>query len=184
MLKGVIENNYYELYRIQLFLSLNSLRKSYLENPCVYWGGPRVTQPDLAAAQQLDLLMVQSQYDAATPLEGANRFFAQLPNARRVYVPGEYQHALFPYYDTCVDATIARYLLGETPAQRETVCPALPLKQDALASAAHLPPAQPKTAAHAAQPRQGTEPPTYLYPEEAQPLIGRFKDAMGRRRGS
>ena len=29
MLKGVIENNYYELYRIQIFLSLNSLRKSY-----------------------------------------------------------------------------------------------------------------------------------------------------------
>ena len=29
MLKGVIENNYYELYRIQFCLSLNSLRKSY-----------------------------------------------------------------------------------------------------------------------------------------------------------
>ena len=31
MLKGVIENNYYELYRIQFCLSLNSLRKSYNE---------------------------------------------------------------------------------------------------------------------------------------------------------
>lgn len=34
MLKGVIKNNSYELYRIQFCLSLNSLRKSYLLFKC------------------------------------------------------------------------------------------------------------------------------------------------------
>lgn len=100
---------------------------------CTYWGGPKVAKPGLAALRSLDVLFVQSQYDSATYTDGANALFAQLPGARRVYVPGDFQHGVFPYQDGCVDPAVTRYLLGESPAQRETACPAHPLAQDAAA---------------------------------------------------
>ncbi len=100
---------------------------------CTYWGGPKVDKPGLAALRSLDVLFVQSQYDSATYTEGADTFFAQLPGARRVYVPGDFQHGVFPYQDSCVDPTVTSYLLGESPAQRETTCPGHPLAQDAQA---------------------------------------------------
>ena len=134
--------------------------------------------------QGLDILMVQSQYDGATATAGANHFFAQLPNARRVVVPGEFQHGVFPYADSCVDSTVVRYLLGESPKQRETSCQAHPLEQDAAVAPAE-PNAVPKAAlrsAGAADVDAGAVAPTYLHPEEAQKLIDRFKDGMGRRR--
>ena len=157
-----------------------------LENPCAYWGGPRVTKPNVAAMQGLDILMVQSQYDGATPTAGASHFFAQLPKARRVYVPNEFQHGVFPYADACVDTTVVRYLLGETPKERETACPAQPLQQDAVPAE---PSATPKAAVRSmaapspsASTRPDVEPPTYLQPEEAQKLIERFKQGIGRPR--
>ena len=101
-------------------------------NTCATWVRPDLKQPDPTPLQSLDLMLVQSQYDVVTPVEGANAFFARLPRAFRVYVPGELEHGLFPYRDrNFVDLTVTRYLLGEPPAQRETVCSALPLEQDA-----------------------------------------------------
>lgn len=79
--------------------------------------------------------MVQSQHDGATSSAGAHHFFAQLPNARRVYVPNEFQYGLFSYADACVDTNVVRYLLGEAPPERETTCPAQPLQQDAAPAA-------------------------------------------------
>ena len=171
-----------------------------LENPCVYWAPPRITKPGVAAMQGLELLMVQSQYDAATATEGANHFFAQLPKARRLYVPGEFEHGVFPYGTPCVDATVIHYLLGETPSERETLCAAKPLAQDKPADGPSPPPPatppeaqSPATSAPetsraagkrspASSPGAGVEPPTYLDPEQAQELIERFKQGIGRKR--
>ena len=141
------------------------------ENLCVYWGGPRVAKPSLAGMKGLDVLMVQSQYDAATATVGANQFFAQLPNARRVYVPGEYAHGVFPYSDTCVDSTVVRYLLGETPTVRETACVAHPLTQDAAAL-------QAKAQRQGAMGGVGLQPPTYLRPKEAQEMIDSLMEGI------
>lgn len=109
---------------------------SYVEhNPCLFWGGPRVTKPAIDNLAQADILFVQSQYDAATWAEGALDTVARLPNARLVYLPGEYQHGLFPYDSACVDNTVATYLLGSTPTARETRCEAHPLPYDARPAA-------------------------------------------------
>lgn len=133
--------------------------------PCVYWGGPSVTKPSIAAAKDLDILLLQSQYDAATPTPGADRTFAQLAGARRVYVTGGYQHALFPYQDQCLDAVVLAYLLGESPAQRQTDCARKPFKQDAL-----------QTAKHGAA--SAVLEPTYTDPAQADRLIARFKQGV------
>lgn len=138
---------------------------------CLYWGGPAVTRPPLAAMAGLDVMIAQSQYDAATATPGALRSFAALPAARLVYVPGDFQHALFPYEDTCVDGAVTRYLLGETPAARTTECPAKPLDLD-------KPPATAQDATKSSQPTG-----TYLDPEGTHALIQEFKRSIGRAGG-
>ena len=132
-------------------------------NPCLYWGGPRVTHPTVDALQKLDILMVQSEYDGATPTPDADSYFAQLPMARRIYIPGEYQHAVFPYQDDCVDVHVVAYLLGESPTQRQTDCRAKPLAQDAVVAGM--------------QARSASEP-TYNDPEEAARWIAQFKRSL------
>lgn len=146
---------------------------------CIYWPAPRAAKPALSAMQRLDVLLVQAQYDAATATEGADRLFAQLPQAKRVYVPGEYQHGVFPYTDSCVDSTVVNYLLGQAPRERQTACQANPLAQDLPAEPA---PAAATSATRAAKPiSPAAEPPTYLNPEEAKKLIDHFKAGIGRR---
>lgn len=129
---------------------------------CAYWGGPSVTKPPVSALASLDILMVQSQYDKATAAEGAWEAFKALPMGHMVYVPGESSHALYPYRDQCVDMAVTRYLLGESPAQRETVCVAHPLKLDA-----------PVVALRSVASRSA-----YKDPETAAALIERFKDGI------
>ena len=145
------------------------------QHACAFWGGQRVAKPDLAAMTPLDLLFVQSQYDSATATEGADAFFARLPQARRVLVPGGYDHGVYPYLDGCVDWTVSRYLLGESPTRRETTCAAHPLPLDAPAAeqksqAAYDPPAPAASAA----------PPVYRNPQRARELIERLKEGIGR----
>ncbi|WP_225783138.1 alpha/beta fold hydrolase [Xenophilus sp. Marseille-Q4582] len=59
-----------------------------LDNPCPFWTTGGVQKPPITPMQKLDILLVQSQFDAPTPKEGADALFAALPAAHRVYVPG------------------------------------------------------------------------------------------------
>lgn len=136
-------------------------------NACTFWTGPSVSKPDPAAMQQLPVLFVQSQYDAATNTDDANRFFAQLPGARRVYVAGDFQHGVYPYSDACVDPKVTAHLLGETPAQRETTCQGKPLEGEEPAAGA-------VSEAKAAD----STPPVYKNPEKARALIDQFKRGL------
>ena len=129
-------------------------------NLCQFWG-PNTTKPGLENLQNAHLMLVQSEYDNATPIEGARNFFNQLPKSQWVYVPGEYSHAIFPYGDRCVDGKVVNYLLGIDSPERETVCPALPFAQDARTQVS----------------RSGLAS-TYLNPAEAQAQIEALKDLI------
>lgn len=140
---------------------------------CAFWGGPRVNKPDIAPVKPLDILLVQSQYDAATYTEGANAFFAELPAARRVYVSGDFQHGLYPYTDSCVDPRVTNYLLGESFTQREAVCAGHPLKQDEVAPKGVQAPKSQSTAI--APEAAGSASEVYKDPQKARDLIDEFK---------
>ena len=145
-----------------------------LDFTCAFWGGPRVSKPDPAAMKPLNILFVQSQYDMATPVEGANAIFARLPAAQRVYVPGDFQHGVYPYGDRCVDPVVTRYLLGESPTQRETSCPAHPLPRDEqLLTAGTAAQEQPASMAPARAIDSSSS--VYRNPERARQLIEQFK---------
>lgn len=136
---------------------------------CLYWGGPSVTRPSVQAMAGLDVLIAQSEYDAATAAEGALNALEALPKASLVYVPGEFQHALFPYEDDCVDGAITGYLLGQTPSVRITECPAKPLPQDT-----------PQEPSELRKSNRANPPTTYRHPEATRELIREFKDQIGR----
>ena len=89
--------------------------------------------------------------------------FDLLPKAQLIYVPGEYHHALFPYMDDYLDLAATRYLLGENLGERQTNCPALPLKQDKQVLQ--------KSGAPVATS-------AYLDPEQAERLIRRYKRSI------
>ncbi|MFC4636851.1 alpha/beta hydrolase [Deinococcus hohokamensis] len=105
---------------------------SHLTIPCLYWkGGPSVKKPE-APANLPAILMLQNEYDPATPKEGAVAALKATPNARMIMIDNEPQHAAFPYDTDCVDLPITRYFLtGELPASQLTACQARPLPFEA-----------------------------------------------------
>jgi pimeloyl-ACP methyl ester carboxylesterase len=83
--------------------------------PCTFWPyGPvePVTRlgPDNRAP---GILMVQSEFDVATPASGAQRLHGLLANSRLVTLRGAQKHIVFAVYgNACVDATVTDYLVG------------------------------------------------------------------------
>lgn len=92
-------------------------------NPCLYWPKSAVQRPPLAMAGKVGpLLMLQSRFDALTPIEGAQATLAALPNASMIVVENEFRHGLFPYGDECVDGQVAQYFLHGTMPPRLSSC--------------------------------------------------------------
>lgn len=115
-------------------------------NPCLYWSAPVLTRPPLAAATQAGpLLMLQSRYDAETPVEGAQKTLDALPSASMIVIENEYSHGLFPYGESCVDSKVADYFLNGTMPPRTSSCAGKPLPADAPAPGARLRNAAPAT---------------------------------------
>ncbi len=77
------------------------------------WNGATVTKPDPASASPIgNILMVQDQYDPATPLDGALVTYTALGNASLIYNSNSYSHGVFPSGTSCVDSSVADYLLN------------------------------------------------------------------------
>ena len=95
-----------------------------VENPCLYWRQAARKMP--AAAQMrtsTPVLMLQSEYDSLTPLQGARKTQAALPNARLIVVEKAHEHGVFPYGTACVDGQVARYFLdGTLPSEAINSC--------------------------------------------------------------
>ena len=97
-------------------------------NPCLYWGGTDIKRPSMvAAAKAAPILMLQSRYDGATPIEGAMVTLEAMPRARMIVIENEYSHGLFPYGDNCADPQVIDYLLTGTLPARTSSCPGNPL---------------------------------------------------------
>jgi pimeloyl-ACP methyl ester carboxylesterase len=133
------------------------------QNPCIYWGRGTETKPPVSAMSALEVMLVQAENDGVTTIEGAHKAFSHLPQAKEVTVLQEHQHGLYPYLDSCVDTTVTRYLLGESPSERKTVCAGHPLAFDRPV------PGQGATA-------KATS--AYVDAEQARKSIDRFNDGI------
>lgn len=89
------------------------------------WNGPTVSQPSIASMRTAPaILMVQTQYDGATPLNGALKTYNALGTASMVYVTNSYTHGVFSSLQNgCADNAVANYLLaGEMPENQLLIC--------------------------------------------------------------
>lgn len=138
--------------------------------PCLYWNwNSYVIKPSIETLKDAPLLMVQSEFDVPTPLDGALETFEQLSGARMVRVNGEGSHGLMFYETECVDLTVMDYLLGTAPQSRLTECQAKPLPFEVVSSER----SSLKSAAR--------EPVSNFEDRElAERLLDRLKQAVGR----
>jgi pimeloyl-ACP methyl ester carboxylesterase len=97
------------------------------DQPCVFWKNP-TTQMPATPDNMPAVLMVQSEFDGPTNTDSALTAFESLPNAKMLFVEGEYTHGIFPYGTACVDVPVAQFWLdGSLPSARRTNCEAVPL---------------------------------------------------------
>ena len=94
--------------------------------PCLTWPVQGKRETPINGNGLPPVLLLQSKYDPATPLAGAQRMRAMLPSSRLV-VEGGGNHALYLYNENaCIDRIGNAYLLtGAVPA-KDAQCPAAP----------------------------------------------------------
>jgi pimeloyl-ACP methyl ester carboxylesterase len=99
-----------------------------LSTGCVFWDRPPVELKVPTGVGSPPVLMVQTERDPATPMEGARRAAAGFAGARLLTVVGDGDHATYAIRgNRCVDAKVEAYLVdGVVPAEGAT-CPGLPI---------------------------------------------------------
>ena len=157
------------------------------------WGGPTVVQPDVDRARRVpNILMVQDQYDPATPLAGALATYELLGNASLIYNTRSYTHGVFPTNEACVDGAVADFFVAdEIPGHFVLECEGKGLLDGAPAAAARAASAPgselPEVLrAQAVRGESGDASGAYLDPELASALVQQIHDeirdaAAGRR---
>ncbi len=104
----------------------------WVRNACLYWDAPAVKRPPIESVISAgNILMLQSELDPWTPVEGAMKTFAALPTASMILVQNEYSHGLYPPYGSaCIDRPVAEYFLYGKQPDRLTTCAGKPLAAD------------------------------------------------------
>lgn len=98
--------------------------------PCLQWKLPTVSKP---TKHNQPFLMIQAEYDTATPAEGAIAAWQQTPNAHMIYVTNEPDHSIFSRWhpNTCVNHHVLNYLLdGKLPSNKKVECQGVPLPRE------------------------------------------------------
>lgn len=96
-------------------------------SPCASWPYKPLAMPAFDASKGPMKLMLQTQYDPATPIEGAWKAHAADKKSRLVVAVGQGSHGAFNTDNRCIDTITLRYLqTGRLPA-RDTQCAGNPL---------------------------------------------------------
>ncbi|KAF4409050.1 alpha/beta hydrolase [Streptomyces lycii] len=85
---------------------------------CAYWHHRPAGRTPLGGPEAPPALLVASEHDAVTPIEGARQLAGRLPGSRLVTLHDDYSHGVFASRgNPCVDGTVAGYLVdGSLPA--------------------------------------------------------------------
>lgn len=100
---------------------------TWVTSPCAYWPFRPTPVPQTPAATRAPMLMVQSELDPATPLEGALAAHRARRETRLLTVDDQGNHGVWLGDNPCVERTVGTYLTtGRLPAA-DLVCPGMPL---------------------------------------------------------
>jgi pimeloyl-ACP methyl ester carboxylesterase len=98
-----------------------------LDTPCPYWRRPAVPAVPMTGKGAPAMMLVQSERDPATPIEGARRTNAALAGSRMLVVTGEGDHALYASGNACVDKAVETFLANGVLPARGATCKGTPL---------------------------------------------------------
>ncbi|SEP54363.1 alpha/beta hydrolase [Amycolatopsis saalfeldensis] len=94
---------------------------------CAFWTGSPRPLPVMDGKGVPPVLMVQSEHDPATPIEGARKAHAAFANSRMITVTGEGDHGIYALGgNQAVDKVVEDYLVDGVVPQDQSV-PGLPL---------------------------------------------------------
>jgi pimeloyl-ACP methyl ester carboxylesterase len=87
---------------------------------CSFWHHRPARRTALGGPDAPPVLLVASEHDPVTPIEGARRLARRFPGSRLVTLSDDYSHGVFASRgNACVDGTAAAYLVdGTLPAAR------------------------------------------------------------------
>ncbi len=94
---------------------------------CAYWPYPAAPAPTIDGSGTPMMLMVQTELDPATPLEGARKAHAANRSTRLLFVDNQGSHGGFLTKNPCVDKTVTAYLGHGTLPHQDTTCAGIPL---------------------------------------------------------
>ncbi len=100
---------------------------STVAEPCAFWNRPAVLTPVPTGAGVPPVLMVQSEHDPATPIEGARRSQAAFAGARMLTVTGEGDHGLYAGGNSCVNKAVESFIVSGTLPAEGATCAGRPL---------------------------------------------------------
>ncbi|WP_040159540.1 alpha/beta hydrolase [Mobilicoccus massiliensis] len=97
---------------------------------CAYWPYKAQPAPRIDGRVGPMKLMVQTQFDPATPVEGARRAHAANARTRLLTVAGQGTHGGYLTSNRCVDTVVTRYLTAGAMPAKDTTCAGTPLPGD------------------------------------------------------
>ncbi|SDF99331.1 TAP-like protein [Lentzea fradiae] len=106
--------------------------------PCAYWDRPNVNLKRPNGHGVTPTLMVQSERDAPTPIEGARKAHAGFAGSRMLTVKDEGDHGIYGFDNECVNDVVERYLIDRVTPPRDLSCPGVPLPEPGQGQAGPL----------------------------------------------
>ncbi|PXY31591.1 alpha/beta hydrolase [Prauserella muralis] len=98
----------------------------WLVQPCIFWHNRPMDLPELDGEGVPPVLIVQSEHDPATPIEGARRAHEAFEGSRMLTITDEGDHGIYAGGNACADDVVEDYLVdGVVPPDR--TCPGMPL---------------------------------------------------------
>jgi pimeloyl-ACP methyl ester carboxylesterase len=98
-----------------------------IDQPCAFWKRTAVDAPAPTGAGVPPVLMVQSDHDPATPIEGAQQAASRFAGARLLTVTGEGDHGLYAGGNPCVNKAVERFIVAGTLPASGATCAGRPL---------------------------------------------------------
>lgn len=98
----------------------------WLVQPCIFWKNKPRDLPLMNGEGVPPVLIVQSEHDPATPIEGARRAHEAFAGSRMLTVTDEGDHGIYAGGNACVDKVVEDFLVGGVVPQ-DSNCPGQPL---------------------------------------------------------
>ncbi|KOX16228.1 transporter [Saccharothrix sp. NRRL B-16348] len=104
--------------------------------PCAFWDRPPLDLKKPTGKGVPPVLMVQSERDPATPLEGAQRAHRNFAGSRMLTVTDEGDHGIYGFGNPCVDEVVEAFIVDGKVPSGDLTCPGTPMPDPTAPAAA------------------------------------------------